>query len=315
MAAKPRLWIPAATQPTFNMQSLRQLALWGISAGLALGLAVAAGYSETGSRRLVLTMNGSNDGAQKAADRIQASTPSRDAAVDDPPLLETVRVLAAERDRLAARMGRIERQLDDLTGSIKAPTGTAASPAAARPALPQATADPAATPASGAIQQSTPRSTFESARQSDAPTGARPEAAAGAAGVASEHSLSADLSKVEFGADIGGAANFEGLRQLWTSTKGSNASLFEGLLPVVALRENSRTRAAELRLIVGPLADAEAATRLCATLTAAHRYCQPASFEGQRLSDTDKASERGPIAPPRPAPKASTPTRRLFELF
>jgi hypothetical protein len=312
MAAKARFWISAPKQPTFNMQSLWQLAVWGIFAGLALGLAVAASYSDAGSRRLMLAMNGSSGEAQKSGDAgSQASTRAGNASIDAPPLVETVRVLAAERDRLAARMGRIERHLDDLTGSIKAQTGTAASSAGVTHASPQAVADPAATPAPASTQPAS----SDPARQSDGPTGDRSEALPGAAAAASEHSSSADASKVEFGVDIGGAPNFEGLRLLWTSTRGGNAALFEGLHPVVALRENSRTRAAELRLIVGPLADAEAATRLCATLAAAHRYCQPSGFEGQRLADADKAIERNPAAPPRAAPKASMPARRLFGLF
>ena len=53
---------------------------------------------------------------------------------------------------------------------------------------------------------------------------------------------------------------------------------------MVAVRERPQAEAPELRLIVGPLPNAEAATRLCATLSAARRYCQPTTFEGQRLS-------------------------------
>src|SRR5713226_1688994 len=99
MAAKARFWISAPKQPTFNMQSLWQLAVWGIFAGLALGLAVAASYSETGSRRLMLAMNGSGGEAQAPGDAgIQASTRAGNAAIDAPPLVETVRVLDAERD-------------------------------------------------------------------------------------------------------------------------------------------------------------------------------------------------------------------------
>ena len=109
----------------------------------------------------------------------------------------------------------------------------------------------------------------------------------------------------EFGVDIGGAASFDGLRVLWASTKGSNAALLEGLHPVVATRENSRTKAVELRLIAGPLANVEAAARLCAMLTAARRYCQPVAFEGQRLAHADTVPERKPAAAPRAAPTAS----------
>ena len=77
MAANARFLIPAAKHPTFNMQSLWQLAIWGISAVIALGLAVAAGYSETGSQRLMLAMNGPTGDVQKVANGMQASTGSR----------------------------------------------------------------------------------------------------------------------------------------------------------------------------------------------------------------------------------------------
>jgi hypothetical protein len=86
------------------------------------------------------------------------------------------------------------------------------------------------------------------------------------------------------GVDVGGAANYDGLRTLWHSTKSSDPALLEDLYPVVTVRENGKTRGVDLRLIVGPIADAEAAARLCTSLSAAHHYCQPVAFEGQRLS-------------------------------
>jgi hypothetical protein len=122
MPTKARFWTPPPRQPTFSMQSLWQLAVWGIAAATALALAAAASYSEAGSRRLMIALGDLNGTAQK--EPIPGSTRARDSATDIAPL-ESVRVLAAERERLAARIGRIERQLDDLTGSIKAQTGTA----------------------------------------------------------------------------------------------------------------------------------------------------------------------------------------------
>jgi len=91
------------------------------------------------------------------------------------------------------------------------------------------------------------------------------------------------------GVDVGGAANYDGLRTLWHSTKNSDSTLLEDLYPVVTVRENGKTRGIDLRLIVGPIADAEAAARLCTTLTAARHYCQPVAFEGQRLSLNEAA--------------------------
>jgi hypothetical protein len=71
--------------------------------------------------------------------------------------------------------------------------------------------------------------------------------------------------------------------------------------PLVATRENSKTHAAELRLIIGPMPDAEAAAQLCVTLASAHQYCQPVAFEGQRLAvaDAGRVTRR---RPPPPAP-------------
>jgi hypothetical protein len=124
----------------------------------------------------------------------------------------------------------------------------------------------------------------------------------------------------ELGVDIGGAANFDGLRVLWTSAKGNNASLFEGLHPQVVVRENGKTKGPELRLIVGPIANVETAARMCTTLSAGRRYCQPVAFEGQRLADADAvperkvvaAPERKPAARPKPAPAPEPKILRFF---
>ena len=89
------------------------------------------------------------------------------------------------------------------------------------------------------------------------------------------------------GLDVGGASNYEGLRTLWKSTKSVEAELPEEVYPVVTVRENGKTHGVELRLVVGPIADVELASRLCGTLSAAHHYCQPVAFEGQRLSLVD----------------------------
>ena len=98
------------------------------------------------------------------------------------------------------------------------------------------------------------------------------------------------------GIDVGGAGSYEGLRTLWKSTKTGEAELPEEAYPVVTVRENGKTHGVELRLVIGPIADVELASRLCGTLSAAHHYCQPVAFEGQRLSliDTGPAVKAAP---------------------
>jgi hypothetical protein len=91
-------------------------------------------------------------------------------------------------------------------------------------------------------------------------------------------------TKTEFGIDIGGNASLDGLRTLWTSLKSGQPALFDGLRPVIAVREPQKGGGIELRLIAGPLPNASIAARLCAALSAANQSCQPTVFDGQRLA-------------------------------
>jgi len=90
-------------------------------------------------------------------------------------------------------------------------------------------------------------------------------------------------TKTDFGIDVGGNASIEGLRALWTTLKATQPALFEGLRPVIAVREG-KAGAVELRLVAGPLPNASIAARLCATLSAVSQSCQPTVFDGQRLA-------------------------------
>jgi hypothetical protein len=90
-------------------------------------------------------------------------------------------------------------------------------------------------------------------------------------------------ARSEIGVDVGGGATVEALRTLWTSVKTSAAPLLVNLRPLVVVRE-VRPGAVELRLVIGPLANATAAARLCASLAATRRACRPTVFDGQRLA-------------------------------
>jgi cell division septation protein DedD len=173
-------------------------------------------------------------------------------------LSETVRMLAADRERLIARIGALERNFDDLTGSIS--RATAPSPvtpeAAPVPAAPLSKASP---PVSGPAQATAVPQTPAAATDNPA-------------------------TRTEFGIDLGAAANVEGLRALWNAAKAKHGGLLEGLRPLMVVRESARPGGVELRLVAGPIANAASAARLCATLAAAGATCQPATFDGQRLA-------------------------------
>jgi len=317
MAVRPPVRVQH--ERTFNMRALWRLAIWGSSAAFALAIAVVAGYSDTGSRRLMAaaTPSSAAGAAQKAAPptAAQAARPPENDA-ETRRLAEAVRVLAADRERLVARIGTLERNLEDVTGSIKrqaaTATGGAAAPPPASPASPPVAMPPAPAPSKEAAV-TPPAEPSGPPRPAAAEPPAEPQTAVPADAPSEPAAAESVATRTEFGVDVGGAMNFDGLQVLWTSTKGSNAALFEDLHPVVAVRENTRTKAVELRLVAGPLANAEAAARICATLTAARRYCQPVAFEGQRLAKADAVPERKPVAAPKaappPAPRPAFPFR------
>jgi hypothetical protein len=85
-----------------------RLGAWSLITLLSVAAAVITAYTETGSRRLALG---------EAPFRPTAAAP----AVSDNEerrLADALRALSADRDRLAARVSALERNLDDVTGSI-----------------------------------------------------------------------------------------------------------------------------------------------------------------------------------------------------
>jgi hypothetical protein len=86
-----------------------------------------------------------------------------------------------------------------------------------------------------------------------------------------------------FALDLGTATNVNSLRAHWGSMKAAHAALLEGLQPLVSVRQSSRPGFTEFHLVAGPVADADAAARLCAALTSARVPCRPTAYTGQRL--------------------------------
>ena len=90
--------------------------------------------------------------------------------------------------------------------------------------------------------------------------------------------------RTEFGVDIAGDVSIEALRVRWQQFRNQHGPILEGLKPVIAIQEGGGPGTVELRLIAGPLSNANAAARLCATLSTAGVNCKPAVFDGQRLA-------------------------------
>jgi hypothetical protein len=255
-----------AKAPPFEMKDLLRLAIWGTCAAVALAVAVVSINSSSGARRT-------------AAPPAAAETPPPQpvAATETRRLTEMVQVLLADREQILSRLGTLERSLNEVTGSINAEPKPAAPAGAARTELPARVETSAPSPSP--VQAVTPS---EASGQAGAPVSVRP-------------AEPAEVAAAGLGVDVGGATNFEGLRTLWSSTKHNLPPLPDELYPVIGVRENSKG-SADLRLIIGPITSPEVAVRLCSRLAAAHRYCQPAVFLGQRLSLVEPAPKARPAA-------------------
>lgn len=301
-----------------NMRGLLRLATWGCAAAAALMLAVMS--ATMGSKGGTVASPAPGDlprplpQVPTATVQIAPRTTEADSATRQ--LSEAISGLAADRDRLVTRIAKIERSLEEVTGSIKQQQQAAASPPAppANPASP-----PAVTPAPAASSLATSPPAAKSQAEV-APAPATTPAPAGAIAAAPSAPAFARVATVpeapevepakprvvDFAIDIGGATTFEGLRALWSSVKGSTADLLNDLHPMVAVRE-SKSRGLDLRLVVGPIASTEAATRMCATLLAARRYCQMTVFEGQPLPQTAPEPERRPTRTTSPGQPSGQP--------
>ena len=250
-----------AAKKTFTMQSLWRLVVWGATAAGAMLIAVLVSRSVVGSQRAEVALSSMGGGSLAPVQSGQAPTPAPtpaptqaaarpfDAQAETKRLSEAVRNLTADNDQLKARLAAVEHNIDDVTGSI---ARQVASPKTA------AGAAPPPWPDTGRPVPATP--------------------AAIAAVVAPTLPL-----PMEYGVDIGSALSIQALRARWAGIHSAHPQLFDGLVPTVTLQEIPRSNHPELRLVVGPLANADAAAKLCASLVPYRLFCEPTIFAGQHL--------------------------------
>jgi hypothetical protein len=263
-----------------GLNAMIHVGLWGGAAAACLLAVALATRTETGQGRLAAAFGA---GTAQVASGPQAP---RDSDVDARRTLETIRNLTEDRDRLLARMTALERNYEDVTGSIGR-LANSAKPPAMPPAEPSPPAQMAPPPSDTAPVASIPATEPAPAPvQAPAPAAAvkpAPPPVATAAAPATPEPPEPVSARSEFGVDIGGGPTLASLRVAWDRIKRNHASLLDGLRPVIAIRDN-RGGQVELRLIVGPIANAATAARLCASLASAGLSCQPTMFEGQRLA-------------------------------
>jgi hypothetical protein len=251
----------APSHRNFRMRDLWRLTLWGLSATAALTLVAYASTSELGRGRAHVAVAEIHEILiPSGANQIRPLD-----AQEGRRLAETVRALTADRERLLARVATLEQSLDGITGSIarvekavKTPPETIAAPVEP-PSAP-------GTPGNEVTSSVSPPANIPA----QVPMPPQPPPS--------------NVSKTEFGLDLGSASTVESLRTAWAAALRRHGLLLEGLHAVVQTRERARPGAVELRLIAGPIPNAATAARLCAAMTAAGAICAPALFEGQRLA-------------------------------
>jgi hypothetical protein len=262
---KPR-WL--AVQPVFTMRKLERLALWGSAAAAAMFVAVIAGRSDVGSQRIAgLIPSAHPHPNQAAAARLDIEAATRE-------LVQAVRGLTEDRDRLMARLAAIEHNLDDVTGSV-----TRQIEAARTPPWPN-NGPPAPATAATIASMVTPVVPAPAGMASPAPP---------APLAATADATSATAPPAEYGVDLGGARSVQVLHTRWTAFRSARPKLFEGLTPLVSRKDAARSKRTEWRLLVGPFPDIDTAAGLCASLQAVWPFCEPAIFQGQRLAERSSA--------------------------
>jgi hypothetical protein len=293
-----------------DMRPLLRIGAWGACAVIAVTGVVYAGRTDVGAERAQIALATLREAPREIVAHpgslLAAIRPTADDA-ETKRLSEAVLKLTADRDRLANRVATLEQNLTDLTGSIARAQGPAGAAAPGAPraddkaeAFPPPAPPDAASPSSGgdsrsiaaepaapapaataAPARSSRMATIQSYVSSSAPPSGGSESRVAAA--PADATPPADTPPNGYAIDLGTATNVNTLRAHWGSVKTAHAAMLEGLRPLVSVRQSSRPGFTEFHLVAGPVADADAAARLCQALASARVPCRPSTFDGQRL--------------------------------
>jgi hypothetical protein len=220
--------------------------VWGSTAATVLLIAVLSSRGVVGSQRAAVA--GSTIGGATVVQTAQP-LPQAAARAIDAQAAETKKLADAVRD-LTADNEELKSRLAVVEHSVDDVTGSIAR---------QAKATPPPWPENGPPVPATP--------------------AAIAAVVAPALPL-----PMEYGVDIGSAVSIQALRARWAGIRSAHPQLFNGLAPTISLSETPQSNRPELRLVVGPIASADAAAKLCTTLGRFRLTCQPTIFAGRHLT-------------------------------
>jgi hypothetical protein len=275
---------PTPNKPKTASSAPVRLLGWAGGATLALGALALTLQTETGSDRLQSAFASVPPMQTAAKAELPPPAPAPDKDAETKRLEALVLALAADRERQSARIASLERNLEDMTGSIKQQVAIAAKAAMPPPAPPPVPAAPVIMPLAMA-PMSQPTSTTSwpgNNAQAEAPPAEvvplPPERVIAALSVSEAVE---PPRKPEIGIDLGGAANLDVLNARWAAVKANYGPMLAGLYPRAA--ERRRQTGLDYRLIAGPLPTNAAAVQLCAKFIAARITCRAVKFDGERM--------------------------------
>src|SRR5271167_230085 len=211
-----------AAKSTLTMQRLLRQAAWGCAAAAALFVAVLSSRSDIGAQRAAQAFGSLNPQSSEVPKH------QFDAEAAMRQLAGAIRVLNEDRDRLTKRLAAVERDMDDMTGSVKRQIDAIQAAATTQNLAPW----PIDAPPVPMIPVDTTAMV-----KSTAPTPTSHPAATSVSAAADE----TPYSPPPYGADVGNASSMKGLQTRWTGLHTAHPQLFAGLQPLVSLRENPRT--------------------------------------------------------------------------
>jgi hypothetical protein len=268
----------ARLQKPSPWQGLRRQAGWGLATAAALSVALLSSRDDMSRDEMAPQWLA---GMLSSLHARELGAPSFDAETAARQLAQALRSLADDRDRLAIRLNAVEHEMRDLGGTIKlqidAAKTDAIKTAKQAPPWPDSAPPVPMTLADVAVMVK---------RISPAPVSTADSASAAAVTNTAEQALadaSGSLGQA-YGVDLGAAATIKTLHQRWATLRTAHPQLFEGVQPVVSVKQNARNGRTELHLIVGPYANAESAAQFCDYVVPFHVNCQPAMFDGSRLA-------------------------------
>jgi hypothetical protein len=249
--------------------------IWGLAATAALGVAALSSRDDAAAQKASALLASFTAPAVPPAPKFDPEAASRQ-------LAQGVRTLADDRDRLATRLTAMEREMRDTNGAtkqqIEAAKAEAIKIAKQAPPWPESAPPVPMTLADVAVMVKTVSPAPSEAAD---PPAATPAVASTAEPGPPETTASVGQS---YGVDLGTAATMKALHQRWASLRAGHPQLFDGIQPMVSIKENPRTGRTELHLVIGPYANAETAAQFCDFVVPFRLNCQPTMFDGSRLA-------------------------------